>query len=82
MTEAPITVGTPEIPGSVLAGEDVLYLSDAPLYGTMEFYREVAGGRLMCRLDSGEFETFEPHEISTPEAVAKDAVAGLDQSEV
>lgn len=77
MDSARITIGSPEIPGSIAPGDDVLYLPEVPLYGTMEFRREGAGGRLICRLDTGEFESFEPHELSTPEAVAREAAKTL-----
>lgn len=81
--EALTAIGSPEIPGLVAGGDDVVYLPEIPLYGPMEFYRVAQrGGRLIVRLDSGEFETFEPHELSTPEAVAKHAAAALDQAEV
>jgi hypothetical protein len=77
---AEVAIGTPLVPGLAGEGEDVLLIADPGLFGAMEFRGIKVNGMALCRLDSGDFELFFTHEISTVEAVAKWAARGLDDA--
>jgi hypothetical protein len=76
----------------VKPGEDVVFVGcghaepcgelvrpcSVDLYGCMEFRHVRGDGRLVARLDSGEFELFEAGELATVEQVAALAVARDD----
>lgn len=48
------------------------------VFGVMELRHVREDGRLIARLDSGEFEMFEADELGTVDAVAKAAAASVD----
>jgi hypothetical protein len=77
---ATVAIGTNGVPGMVGEGDDVVFIAEPGLYGPMEFRGVKVNGMALCRLDSGDFELFFTHEISTVEAVAKWAARGLDDA--
>jgi hypothetical protein len=80
VVSAKVAIGAPLVPGLVEQGEDVVLISEPGLFGPMEFRGIKVNGMALCRLDSGDFELFFTHEISTVEAVAKWAARGLDDA--
>lgn len=56
---------------------DLVRPCSVDLYGGMELREVRRDGRLVARLDSGEFEVFEALELDTVAAVAARAAAGL-----